>query len=173
MIRHFKAEFVHAIFRFAGLCLLAVTVAGHSLLSAQSTAPNSAVTDQVTAFYRFHFSHEMGFARDAVKARTAWFTPDLLKLCYSYFSRPAVTDQVPDVDGDPFTNSQEYPNTFAIGAPKQIRSTALMPVTFRWSDGRERTLSVALVERNRKWLIDDFQYPDGSSLRSLISKGKP
>jgi hypothetical protein len=49
----------------------------------------------------------------------------------------------------------------------------LMPVTFRWSDGRKRSLSVALVERDRKWLIDDFQYPDGSSLRNLISKGKP
>ena len=101
------------------------------------------------------------------------FTPELLKICASYFASPAVTDQVPIIDGDPFTDSQEYPNGFEIGIPKQFRSTALVPVTFRWSDGRKGSLSVAVVMQNRKWLINDFKYPDGSSLRSLISKSKP
>jgi len=156
-----------------GFWLFTVTVATLSSVFAQSNTPNSALTDQVTAFYRFHFTHDMAFTREAVKTRAAWFTPELLKICASYFASPAVTDQVPIIDGDPFTDSQEYPNGFEIGIPKQFRSTALVPVTFRWSDGRKVSLSVAVVMQNRKWLINDFKYPDGSSLRSLISKSKP
>ena len=173
MIGLFREKFARGFFTSKGLWLFTVTVCGLSSLFAQPNAPNPVVVDQVTAFYRFHFAHDMGFTRETVKARSAWLTPGLLKICAVYFANPAAPDEVPAIDGDPFTNSQEYPNSFQVGTSKQSKFTALVSVSFRWPDGRKRSLSVALVEQNRKWLIDDVRYPDGSSLRSLIAKSKP
>jgi len=128
------------------------------------------VTDQVQDFYRFHFAHNMAFTPDAVKARSAWLSPRLLEICTAHFASPSAPDEVPIINGDSFTNSQEYPNSFQVGTPSLSNSTALVPVSFQWPDGRKRSLSVALVMQNRKWLIDNIRYPDGSSLHSLISE---
>jgi hypothetical protein len=152
--------------------LVAVGLTSLPSLSAQTTT-NSAVVEQVETFYRFHFAHDMGFTADAVKARAPWLSPVLQKICASYFARPGAPDEVPVVDGDPFTNSQEYPKSFQVGAPRVSASTASIPVSFQWADGRKRSVSVALVMQSRRWLIDDIRYPDGSSLRSLIVKKKP
>jgi len=115
----------------------------------------------------------MGFTADAAKARAAWLSPELQKICASYFALPGMPDEVPVIDGDPFTDSQEYPNSFRVGAPRVSGATALMPVSFQWPDGRKRSVTVELVMNSRRWLIDDIRYSDGRSLRNLISKKKP
>lgn len=173
MIGLFRERFARGFFKSKGLWLFAVIVFGLSPLFAQPNGPNPVLVDQVTAFYRFHFAHDMRFTRATVKARSAWLTPGLLKICAVYFANPDAPDQVPAIDGDPFTNSQEYPNSFEVGTSKQSKFTALVSVSFRWPDGRKRSLSLTLVEQKRKWLIDDVRYPDGTSLRSLISESKP
>jgi hypothetical protein len=53
------------------------------------------VVDQVTAFYRFHFAHDMGFTRETVKAPSVWLTPGLLKICAVYFANPGAPMRYP------------------------------------------------------------------------------
>ena len=60
-----------------------------------------------------------------------------LKICAVYFANPGAPDEVPAINGHPFTNSQEYPYSFQIGASKQSKFTALVSVSFRWPDGRK------------------------------------
>jgi hypothetical protein len=170
LAKYFREKYPHTL--FTGFWLFAVILASLSSLFAQPSTPESAVADPVQGFYRFHFAHDMGFTPDSVKARSAWLSPALLKICVAYFASPSAPDEVPVINGDPFTNSQEYPNSFQVGTPSLSNSTALIPVSFQWPDGRKRSLSVALVVQNQKWLIDNIRYPDGSSLRSLIAKNK-
>jgi len=167
-VRFFRGKYSGEL--FTGFWLFAVILAGLSPLFAQPSTSTAVVTDQVQDFYRFHFAHNMAFTPDAVKARSAWLSPRLLEICTAHFASPSAPDEVPIINGDPFTNSQEYPNSFQVGTPSLSNSTALVPVSFQWPDGRKRSLSVALVMQNRKWLIDNIRYPDGSSLNSLISE---
>jgi hypothetical protein len=50
-----------------------------------------------------------------VGAKRAWLAPELLDLCKAYFKKPVPADDVPEIDGDPFTDSQEYPKLFRVG----------------------------------------------------------
>ena len=59
----------------------------------------------------------MGFSEASVRERSAWLAPELVDLCHAYFQKPVHPDEVPDVDGDPFTDSQEYPKSFSVGRP--------------------------------------------------------
>ena len=112
----------------------------------------------------------MGFTENAAKARPAWLSPELRKICAGYFARPGSPDEVPLIDGDPFTDSQEYPKSFQVGTPRVSGSTASIPVSFQWPDVRKRSVSVKLVMQNRKWLINDIRYSDGTALRLILKK---
>lgn len=125
----------------------------------------------VQAFYRFHFAHDMAFTRSALRRRVRWLAPDLLALCRAYFAAPSPADEVPEIDGDPFTDSQEYPTSFRVGAAAVAGDTALVPVTFLWKAGDRRTVTVVLVPRGG-WKIADLRYERGETLRGEL-EGKP
>jgi hypothetical protein len=137
------------------------------------TADTTAVA-VVRAFYTFHFAHDMGFSAATARRRAAWLAPDLLARCRAYFARPSNKDEVPSIDGDPFTDSQEYPRSFRVEAPTAPRSaaltsdTALVPVTLIWPGTERRTLTVVVVAARGSWLIADVRYPEGHSLRQLL-----
>ncbi len=122
----------------------------------------------VRAFYRFHFAHDMAFTRAAVRRRERWLTPDLLGLCHAYFAAPSPAGEPPSIDGDPFTDSQEYPSTFRVGAAAVTGDTALVPVTFLWKAGDRRVVTVVLVTRGG-WKIADLRYDSGGTLRGELT----
>ncbi|HEX9147704.1 MAG TPA: hypothetical protein VF958_00955 [Thermoanaerobaculia bacterium] len=83
----------------------------------------------VRAFYAFHFAHDMAFTPESVRVKNRWLAPVLVDLCESYFRRPASSEEVPEIDGDPFTDSQEYPKRFRVGAARVSGEAARVPVT--------------------------------------------
>lgn len=147
-------------------CLIAVMAAANP-----KSPKNSGPGDVVKAFYKYHFAHDMAFTPDGVKQRATWFTPGLINACETYFARPQDPDEVPNIDGDPFTGSQEYPNTFSAG-PASIQETkASVPVTFSWKDHHSTRGTVILKkEEDGRWLIDDFEFPDQDSTRQLLAE---
>ncbi len=132
----------------------------------QSAAAPAAV---VRAFYRFHFAHDMAFTRAAIRQRARWLTPDLLALCRGYFAAPSPADEPPAIDGDPFTDSQEYPASFRLGAATVAGDTALVPVTFSWKDGGAQPGVTVVLTRRGGWRIADIRFARGGSLRDLLS----
>ena len=124
----------------------------------------------VNKFYKYHFSHDMGFTEKTLKLRISWLTPSLLDACRIYFAIPENPDEPPYINGDPFTGSQEYPSKFAIGKAKMEQTAARVPITFTWKeDGHSTNGEVVLKKINATWLIDDIQCADQDSFRKMLS----
>lgn len=150
-----------------------------ALAAALALAPARAVAaDQsgptpdavVHAFYRYHFAHDMAFTKAAVRLRSQWLAPDLIALCDAYFAAPLPADEVPEIDGDPFTDSQEPPYRFRVGAAKRSGDSAFVPVTFVFPEaGRQRHLTLVLVRAGGVWRIADVRYQYRPSLRQELT----
>jgi len=125
--------------------------------------------DVAGEFYKFHFAHDMAFTPQAVQQRSQWLTPELMDLCKKYFAMPEDPDEAPDIEGDVFTGSQEYPDTYKVGAAAVSGSTAQVAMTFIWKDHHTTKGTVVMKKVNDKWLIDDVQFPDEDSMRTLLT----
>jgi uncharacterized protein DUF3828 len=134
------------------------------------SAPASPVA-VVRAFYAYHFAHDMGFTEASVRAKAAWLAPALVDLCRAYFRKPVSAGEVPDIDGDPFTDSQEYPTSFRVGPSRSSKTTTQVAVMLAWPH-RQRTISVQMMQRHGSWRITNIVYDDSRSLRGLLSSGR-
>ena len=152
------------------LLLAAVLVGGVASADTGDAQKPARITPDnvVRRFYARHFSHNMAFTKASVDAKAAWLTPDLLALCRAYLAKPQSPDEVPDINGDPFTDSQEYPKSFRVRPPVVSGSTAKVPVVFAWPT-RSRTVTVELVEQDGTWRINDIAYGDSGTLRQLLA----
>jgi hypothetical protein len=82
-------------------------------------------------------------------------------------------DEVPYFDGDPFTNSQEYPAWFAVGSSTREGASANVKVTFyfgRGTRGEPRTSTVLVRQEAGRWRIDDIIDSTGKSLKKLLGR---
>ncbi|MFN7978585.1 MAG: hypothetical protein U0P30_10635, partial [Vicinamibacterales bacterium] len=77
-----------------------------------------------------HFTHEMAFTRESVALKKAFLSARLQKAADAYFAKPAPPDEVPDIDGDPFTDTQEYPDRYTLGAVRTAGGRTTIPVHF-------------------------------------------
>jgi len=150
---------------------LGVAVAFAAMLvagCATATVDRSSPVVTARGFYEFHLNHDMGFTPANVAERSRWLSPDLDGRFQNYFARPTSPDVVPDIDGDPFTDSQEYPNAFRIEYPEKSESSTIVPVRLWGPETEPRTVRLVLVSRNGEWMIDDMEYEDGRTLRTLL-----
>lgn len=128
------------------------------------------------SFYRYHFARDRGFVRANVVRRRRWLTPELYRLMLNEFRREAAfrrahPDEVPFMTGDPFTNAQEYPDTFAVGRATVRDRRASVPVTFGWRGVAEkRTLQIDLVKQGGRWLIHDVRREGDAGLLKLLRR---
>ena len=136
--------------------------------SVMAESTPQAVVDE---FYKFHFAHDMGFTPATVQERKAWLSPELLKACESYFAIPQNPEEPPYINGDPFTNSQEYPESFKVGESKISENKSTVEITFLWKEAEPRKGIVVLEKAKDKWLIDDLQFAE-ESMRKLL-EGPP
>lgn len=125
----------------------------------------------VQRFLESHFGGDMGFSAATVASRSAFMTPALLTLTRQYFAKPVVKDEVPDIDGDPFTDSQEYPTRFSVSAPATKGTSASVRVRFSDAFGA-KTLTYQLLLNGGVWRIDDVRNDAGPTLRHLLAVPK-
>lgn len=130
---------------------------------AAATTPEGIVERLLEA----HFNGDMGLTAAAVENKRPWLRDELHSMIVSYFSKPQPPGEVPSIDGDPFTDSQEYPTRFAVDKALRDGGTATVPVTMAdaW---RTRTLDYKLRRESGGWRLDDIVYPEGGSLRALL-----
>jgi hypothetical protein len=116
-----------------------------------------------------HFAGDMGFTPESVAAKRRWLSEGLRAEIAAYFARPWPEDEPPVIDGDPFTDSQDYPHWFSVGTARADGGRMQVPV--RYGDGpRVRTVRFVLVAKQGKdWRVDDVQDERGERLRAWLA----
>jgi hypothetical protein len=117
-----------------------------------------------------HMAGDMAFTPQLVAPKRRFLTPELNAAIDAYFARPVPDDEPPPINGDPFTNSQEYPRGFRIAAVGEDETTASVDIVFT-HEGADRPMSVLLRRTAEGWRIDDLRYEDGTTLRELLAGG--
>lgn len=116
-----------------------------------------------------HFKHGMGFTKASVARKAKWISVDLLNRLNAELDRPKDPNLVPTIDGDPFTNSQDYPRRFVVGKAEIRGDVTRIPVVFI-GNGHRRTVAARLRKTTEGWRLDDMLYEDGRTLRGLLGK---
>lgn len=132
---------------------------------AAAAAPEAAVQ----ALLERHFAGERGFSIDAWSALRERLSDDLWRAVEAYAATSWQADEVPPINGDPLTDSQEMPSRFAVGAARLEGLRADVPVRFADAYG-ERELVFLLLQENRRWRVQDLRYADGSRLGELLAE---
>jgi hypothetical protein len=115
----------------------------------------------VRVFLEAHFAGSMGFGPDSVAPKRAHLSRALVESIDAYLARPRPAEEVPPIDGDPFTDSQEYPARFAVHAGHATATGFEVPVEF--ADAWRRTrLDYLLVREGDAWRIDDLPAAHGT-----------
>ncbi|HXF39034.1 MAG TPA: hypothetical protein VN687_04925 [Blastocatellia bacterium] len=158
---------------------LILLLSAYNLASAQ-TPDRSSAASGVSSFYTFHLAHKKDFTAANIRLRRPWLTPEFYGLFLGELKRQAEyskahPDEAPDFEGDPFTDSQEYPGSFRVGTVITNGNRAKATVTFSWSAKTNRgvdsrNITVELIKLEAGWLINDIFTSDGSSVRDALKK---
>jgi hypothetical protein len=130
-------------------------------------APAGTPEAAVQALLETHYAGDLGFTIQSVAGKGEQLSIALRQALADYFAQPWREDEVPPINGDPFTDSQEYPTRFAVGAAKVDGDAAEAEV--RFADGWVAfDLRYRLRREDGAWRVDDVMGRDGSSLRELL-----
>lgn len=114
-----------------------------------------------------HMSGDMAFTPEAVATKRAYLAASLADSIAAWFAVPWPTDEPPPINGDPFTDSQEYPDRFRFDGVEVAGDRATVRVAF--SDGtRTRPVEFILLREGSEWVVDDLRYEDGSTFREML-----
>jgi len=116
---------------------------------------------------------ELGSPFDAARVERLrpWLAPSLSEAFRRWFGRPARPDEAPQLNGDPFTDTQEPPLTLTLGERRRDGALATQVVLVDVGGGRQHRLTYRLQRADDgAWRISDIDYGEGVSLRQLIRK---
>ncbi|MBM3521977.1 MAG: DUF3828 domain-containing protein, partial [Alphaproteobacteria bacterium] len=116
-----------------------------------------------------HFTHDMAFTPETAARKRRVFTAGLNAAVARYFAQDFAKDEPPPINGDPITNSQDYPTRFAIARAMSAGAKAAVRVAFA-DEGRTQPIDFRLRrDDGGTWRIDDIVYPDGSTFRQALA----
>jgi hypothetical protein len=136
--------------------------------STGALAPDTAPAGVVQRLLERHFTGDMSFDAARVASYSKWLTADLRQRIAAYFTRKRDPGEVPPINGDPFTNSQEPPTRFSVALGTARGDTAMVPVQF----GFERSTSQVTYVLRREggtWRVDDLRLQRRGGLRQLLA----
>ena len=129
--------------------------------------PAAAPAEIVQELLVTHFTHDMGFTRESVAHKRAFLSAALQGRIARYLAAPQSSDEAPEINGDPFTDTQEYPDRFTLGATRTAARRTIVPIHF--ADGRStRRVDYVLVREGARWKVDDLVDERGGSLGTRL-----
>ena len=147
---------------------------------AQTASPQDTALRAVRSFYTFHLAHNKGFTVRNVQLRKRFLTAELYGQLLKELKRQAAEskahpDEAPDFEGDPFTDSQEYPDSYRVGKAEVTGDLAKVTVTLLWSAqtsrGRDkRDIVIEVTKSGAGWLINDIVNNQGRRLRDELKR---
>jgi hypothetical protein len=125
--------------------------------------PLAAVADLILV----HVSDDQTLTAAQVTALSPWLSTGLAGSLRAWLGRPVRADEVPAINGDPFTDAQEYPDAYELLPARVQGDGAEVPVWFSLGPRRWR-VTCLLRRQGQRWRLDDLRYADGSRLRQLL-----
>jgi len=146
------------------------------VLRFERVASVSSPTATVQALLLAHFAADMALNLGSVAAKSAWLSLALQQRLDRWLKLPPSPDEVPALNGDPFTDSQEPPLAFELAAAEILAASAEVTIRFEFAGDQSGKLASAptrnvvmlLTKSNGDWRIDDLRYADGSRLSQLL-----
>jgi hypothetical protein len=123
----------------------------------------------VQRFLETHFASDMGFWPSAIDAKRRYFTKPLNEKMKAYFAGIAGADEEPEINGDPFTDSQDYPARFFVKSDDKSKPGVIVPVEYTDAYST-KTVRFSMKRAGGKWLIDDLVFEDNLSLSTLMTQ---
>jgi hypothetical protein len=121
----------------------------------------------VHALLQDHYAHELEFSPERAAAQRAWLSESLVRKIDQYFAQPFAEGDAPPINGDPFTDSQEYPPVFSVREAKITGAVAMVPV--RLDSGYEsREVHYTLRKDGGAWRVEDIDYAHGTPFTQLL-----
>jgi uncharacterized protein DUF3828 len=169
----------------AGLILLVSIAVIFSLgaqapAKAQTAGAKDPAAKAVRSFYVYHLARDKDFTVRNIQLRKRFLTAELYGLLAQELKRQAAEskahpDEAPYFEGDPLTDSQEYPDSFRVGKSEVTGDLSKVTVTLLWSArtsrGRDkRDIVVEVARTTGGWLINDIINNQGSRLRDELKK---
>ena len=165
-----------ALFNLAGALILSLST---FCFSKEPISKNAGAAATVKAFYAFHFKHNFDYTEPGLKQRRRWLDAGLYKLLIAEVKGShdsSRQDEAPDLDGDPFTNSQEYPNSFRIGKSEQDGKEATVEVTFVWKEKNKvvatKQVRVQLAKSADSWKITNIIAEGDDDLVKFLKRSR-
>ena len=143
-----------------------------ALMAASPAAPvraDQAAKDFLDAVYKTYVGKDAkGVPIDSARFAKL-LTPGLMNLIAADAKRAARRREVPNLDGDPFVDAQDWEiASYTIDVQDTAPGKATALVKFRNQD-EDKTLTLYLLQINGAWRIDDITGADGS-LRKLLAR---
>jgi len=160
-------------------------VAGHAWLGLDNrvlrfdlVAVTSSPEATVQALLIAHFDTGMALNPASVAAKAQSLTPALQQRLHHWLAVPPSPDEVPDLNGDPFTDSQEPPLSFELVSSRVDGAAAEVTVRFEFEGDQapgpgpasQRNVVMQLILVDGSWRIDELRYADGSRLSQLLGR---
>lgn len=140
------------------------------VLTLRRTAADASPLGTVQRLLEMHLASPMAFTPAHARAAAPWLDAALNKRIAAYFARPRPQDEVPPIDGDPFTNSQEEPERVTL-EPGPTQGDRASVVVHLGDAGRQWQLTYRLRRTGSQWRIDDIDNgdtADGMKLSALL-----
>lgn len=149
---------------FSQVLGLAAVVASPGLVRAAAATPLSFLA----AIYDQYGPGKNGIPLDDEAALKRWFTPSLAELMQHDRATAEQNDDIPELDGDPFVDAQDWEITdLSVKAEDLGSGKAAGHVSFKNFD-ETRTIDLDLVQTPAGWRVDDIHWGD-ASLRGLYT----
>ena len=114
-----------------------------------------------------HFAGGMGFSAQTLANKRPFLSDGLWQAANVYLAKPQPSDEVPAINGGPFTGSQEYPTRFAVQPARIAGDKAEVEIKFSGAEPDSR-LRYRLIREADAWRVDDIVYSAGASFRGLM-----
>lgn len=152
-----------------------VWVAASPLNAAQTQQSQKPASppQRVASFLKFHLSRDNGLTVKNLEARKVWLTPTLYRALKREIERQTAfqakhPDEVPFINGDVFTDSQEAPTSYRVASAKGHD----VQVQYKFGPSvrhvRYRML-LSPAKAKQEWLIEDV-IADGRSLMKTLQR---
>jgi hypothetical protein len=134
----------------------------------------------IVEFYKWYTRIELKeqlepAAYTALKLRSENFDSRIARLLKKYYINQQNCSDLGILDFDPFLNSQDPSPIYEVGNISMDNGVFTAEIYSEYKGGRYKTLAVKVnfLQRDGRWQITNFYYPEGDNLFHILSKPSP